>query len=384
MTTPVEVTIEKLIFGGEGLAHHDGKACFIEGALPGERVVARVTADKKNFLKARILKILETSPDRVKPPCAYITRCGGCQYQHLTYPAELAAKESQLKEVLAPLKLPDEVYLPITASPREYGYRNSVTLHRTSRDSAAQPMAFIGRDNHSKIQIDRCLLLDDALTGVFEAKYRFKKDQEKITFKLSHKNEIVGDDKEVFIRVRIGDEELIANSTGFFQNNLAVTTLLAGQVKQWVAETKPDVFYDLYAGVGTFSFLSACEVPKIVCIEESGPNTAALAMNREEKKITQLTSITGRVEKTFPGIYAQDESSRPVIFLDPPRQGMAPELVRFLVQARKAYRLIYVSCDAATLARDLTHLAGVYRVTKVAAFDMFPKTKHLEVAVLLS
>lgn len=381
----IEVTIEKLVFGGEGLAHYEGKACFVEGALPGERVVARVTADKKNFLKARLVKILSTSPERVKAPCVFVEKCGGCQYQHMDYAAELSSKENQLKEVLAPLNIPQNVFSPITASPKDYGYRNSVTLHRTSRENAPQSMAFIGRDNTTKIKINTCLLVDPVLAQVFEAKYRFGKNQDKVTFKLSHNRDVVSDDKEVFFRVRIGEEELLANSKGFFQNNLAVTALLADKIRKWTEAASPDKFYDLYAGVGMFSFLAAKRVSDIVCIEDSLPNTAALAMNKAEKKVVRLTIVTEKVEKAFPKIYAEDTSAKPVIFIDPPRQGMSPDLVRFLISARKPHRFIYVSCDAATLARDLSHLLTVgYKVNEVAAFDMFPRTKHLEIAVLLS
>jgi tRNA/tmRNA/rRNA uracil-C5-methylase (TrmA/RlmC/RlmD family) len=381
----IEVTIEKLVFGGEGLAHHEGKACFVEGALPGERVVARVTADKKNFLKARAIKILSTSPSRVKAPCVYVEKCGGCQYQHLDYASELKAKEEQLKEVLAPLNLAPSVFQSIVSSSKDYGYRNSVTLHRSSRENTPQAMSFVGRDNTTKIKIDTCLLIDPVLAKVFEAKYRFGKDQDKVTFKLSHMNDIVSDEKEVFFRVKIGGEELIANSKGFFQNNLAVTALLTAKIKEWVTEAMPDKFYDLYAGVGTFSFLSAPDVSEIVCIEDSLPNTAALAMNKAEKNKTNLSIVTEKVERVFPKIYDEDTSLKRVIFIDPPRQGMSQDLVRFLMQAKKPYRFIYVSCDAATLARDLSHLiSSGYNVSKVVPFDMFPRTKHLEIAVLLS
>ena len=128
--TTLELIIGKCAFGGDGIALHEGKVYFVEGALPGERILAGVTEEKKNFSRAVILKILEPSSHRVDPPCPYVEHCGGCQYQHVDYREELRLKETQLAEIFRNMPgVSPEKIMPIAASDSDYGYRHSVTLH---------------------------------------------------------------------------------------------------------------------------------------------------------------------------------------------------------------------------------------------------------------
>ncbi len=383
-----ELLIEKTAFGGEGIGHVDGKTCFVEGALPGEKVEVRLLQDKKNFLRAKIVKILNASPERIQEPCAYIRSCGGCQYQHVTYAGELKIKEAQVKEALRYLTSSDpSVMKPIVASPKEYRYRNSVTLHAFSDPPPknAAPLAFFGRDNVSKVVIKDCLLVDEGLKPVFGEKFRIKSPKTKISFKLSEKGEIFSDAASQFFRVRVDDRLLMAGSEGFFQNNLEVTAQIAKKVSEKISLMKPGVFFDLYAGVGTFSVLSAASVPKIYAIEESKPSLDALRMNKEENKLASLEIIPGRVEKVFPDFFKKNPSENTVLFLDPPRQGLGGDLPGFLAEAEGIKGLLYLSCDLMTLARDLKTILskGRYRLEEVIPFDMFPHTKHIEVLAVL-
>jgi len=386
----VELFIVKSVFGGDGFALHEGKVYFVEGALPGERVLASVTEEKKNFSRARIAKILQSSPHRVEPPCRYASHCGGCQYQHADYREELRLKEAQLAEILktVPEITPDKIG-PIVASPADYGYRNSVTLHPIlSKKSKTAKLGFIAKDNVSKIAVQNCLLVDPKLSSIFSKEYTIKKD-DKVTFKLSEGSQIVSDSAATFFRVRLGGESFLTSSRGFFQNNLPVAALLAEKVREWTRSVKPDVFFDLYAGVGVFSILCAKEVKKIVCVEESPESVQALRMNREERKMTSLEIMEGRVEKTFPALWEKEKTASlaaSLVFLDPPRQGITPDLARFLAQNQGMGALVYVSCDPVTLARDLKLIlsSGRWKFRQVVPFDMFPRTMHLETAAFLT
>jgi len=376
----IELTVEKTAFGGEGIAHlPGGKTCFVEGALPGETVSAEILSEKKNFVKARVRQILQISPDRVTPPCPYYGHCGGCQYQHVSYPTELKFKEDQVRELLShQAGIDPGLIAPIRYSDRDYGYRNSVTLH-----AQKTMFGFIAKDNRSLIPIKNCLLADERLEPVFRSKPQKKKKADRVTFKLDEKGRIVSDLEETFFRIRLKEEPFLVSSKGFFQNNLAVTELIADQISGWIEEEAPEVFFDLYAGVGIFSFLSAKRVPNIVCVEENAQSIQALKMNRDERKRPSMEVLEGKVERIFPERFQKDARSKTLILMDPPRQGVDTGFARFLADRSDASSIIYLSCDPSTLARDLkTLLSGDrYRVAQIVPFDMFPRTAHVEVLV---
>ena len=198
-----------------------GKACFIEGVLPGETVEIKILKEEKNFLKAKLLKVIHPSPDRIDPPCPYLARCGGCQYQHVSYQKELEFKQFQIREMFERnLKVSPDLIRPIKFSSKEYGYRNSVTLHGTPKDKKPQTLGFIGRDNRSKVAVKNCLLADPALFSVFTSKFRVRKGEEEITFRVSKDGEIFSSQNEQFLSIKVLDEIIKTSSRGFFQNNL--------------------------------------------------------------------------------------------------------------------------------------------------------------------
>lgn len=383
----IEVFIEKIVFGGDGLGSVDGKACFVEGALPGETVIARLSQDKKNFLKARAVQILKRSPHRIEAPCRYAGRCGGCQYQHVAYPEELRLKETQIREIFErSLHIPASNIEAIIYSDKDFGYRNSVTLHRTVEDEKTpQHLGFIGSDNHSKVAVNNCLIADPRFEPLFLKKVLLKKNVDKLSFKLSEKGEIYSDQQDLFLRVFLSGQSLLVHSKGFFQNNLSVTELLVKRISTWIQQSGCRIFFDLYAGVGTFSFLSGQSAKKVTCIEESPYSIHALRMNKEERKCGTMEVIAGRVEKAFPPVFEKEKDAKSIVLLDPPRQGIEPSLAAYLSSEGVPENLIYLSCDPLTLVRDLKIILskGCYELETVTPFDMFPKTKHIETAVLL-
>lgn len=383
----IELTIEKLVFGGDGLGFVNGKACFVEGALPQEKVLARLLVDKSNYAKAKLVRVLAPSPERIKPPCPYIERCGGCQYQHLPYGEELRWKQNQVRESFDQhLKLDTVLIESIRPSPKSYGYRNSIALHRTSaKNGLPQRLGFIGRDNRSKVLIDHCLLADEHLKDIFTAPHTLKRTEEKRAFKLDEKNRVLTSEDEKLYRVRIGGTSLWTSSMGFFQNNLAVTELVAQQLAEWVEAIGPARFLDLYAGVGTFPILAARKAPEIYCFEESPYSTGCVRRNFKETGLSLTGVLTGRVEKTFPRFLLSNPKPGTLIFLDPPRQGIASSLANLLAKEADATDIIFLACDLQILLRDLRLILapGHYRVRTVVPFDMFPRTKHIELLVWL-
>ncbi len=383
----VVLKVTRSTFGGEGIASHEGKVCFVPGALPGETVEADIVQDKKNFLRARLLKVLAPSPDRTAPECEHYGYCGGCQYQHVSSAAERRFKEAQVAETLehlAGLKVPVR---PIVHAEAEYGYRNSVTFRITRPSKTGRPvLSYTAADNVSSVGVKHCGILDRRFDVLLDRPFTAKPKTEKIAFKLSEKGEIVSDEEERFFRVRLAGESLLVNSKGFFQTNLRVTELLTGQVKHWLAEAAPDAFFDLYAGVGTFTWLCAAGIPRIFCVEESPFSVAALKMNREERKASHVELVEGRVEKAFGPLWERVSAQKAAVLVDPPRQGLEASLAKKLGTLEGAGTLLYISCDIPTLARDLRLIlaGGRFDVREVVPFDMFPRTKHIEAAVLLT
>lgn len=370
------------MLGGECLSVHDGKTCFIEGAIPGEEVEIRVIQEKKNFLRARVVGIIKPSSERVEPVCPHVTLCGGCQYQHMSYQEELRWKEAQVRETLE--KALGAVRIqPIISGPKSYGYRRSATFHAVSGGRGKKSsFSYIGKDNKSAVILKQCDLLDPAIERmVLDVPMNAAG---KIGYKLSASGSVVDDRKESFFRVKLLGKTLIAHSQAFFQNNWEVTEKMAEKVREWVSRAEPKVFFDLYAGVGTFSFLCAGGKGSAVAIEESRQAVSALRMNREESGWEELEILEGRVERIFPGAWEKSGSLEAVLLLDPPRTGMENGLCEYLAHKVNAKRLVYISCDPATLARDLRVLTeGNWKLEEAVPFDMFPRTKHVETVALL-
>lgn len=387
----IELTIDKVAFGGDGIAIHDGKVVFVEDVLPGERVRVRITQDKKNFSRAQVVEIIEPSTHRQMPECVYIKHCGGCQYQHMDYTTELGLKQAQLREIFSAVPGLDISRIrPIVASNKVYGYRNGFTLHTINlKKKKIKILGFVGRDNTSIIPIEKCLIADDTLNLILkQKKYAFKENVEKIAFKLAEDGSVISDMDERYYRARIGERSILASSKGFFQTNLFIAGRIAEKLSDWLRDLSVEKFFDLYAGVGTFALLCAQAGSKIYAVEENPANVEALKMNRSDMGLTdRMEIVQGRVENVFPGLWTREASSKSMLILDPPRQGLSQDLAKFLSALKDpGPSLAYISCDPVTLARDLKIIlsSGAFDIQEIAPFDMFPRTHHIETAVLLT
>ena len=382
----IELTIEKLVFGGDGLGFVDGKAYFVEGALPGEKVLARITNDKKNYGKARLIKVLSPSPERLTPPCPYVQSCGGCQYQHIRYTDELRWKELQVRESFAQtIRIDPALIQPIRQGPREYHYRQSITLHRTAKNNQKpSPLAFIGRDNRSFVFIQNCLLAGESLQNVFKELHTLGKYETKRVFKIAENGAIVSSEEDKLYRIRLADELFWAHSRGFFQNNLEVTQQVVEELQNIVEMVKPSRFIDLYSGVGTFAALAGSQAQEIFCFEESIYAVECLKRNLKERQLPGAI-FKGRVEQTFPNFWLGNQKEGSLVLLDPPRLGITYDLASFFAKADKMKNIIYLACDLQILIRDLKIILskGRYQIKTIVPFDMFPRTKHLEVLAWL-
>jgi 23S rRNA (uracil1939-C5)-methyltransferase len=437
------LNIEKLIYGGDGLARlpaesprnaspankdsSRGKAVFVPFVLAGEKIEAAITEEKPGFARAQASKIIEPSPHRTQPPCPHFTRCGGCHYQHATYEHQLEIKKEILRENLRRIaKLELECEIQAHPSP-PWNYRNRSRLQvRTHPEFAAGYFKFA---SHDLLPVEECPISSPlinrgiaalwhsgraakAVEGVREVEFFANADDTKLLLEFlcapearraavrAWAEELCATIPEIAgiaafrepkkgvqePLVTVGASELSyqtktatyrVSAGAFFQTNRFLTDELIEIV---TAGRSGDLALDLYAGVGLFSTALACNVRHIVSVESSQTAARDLQYNLPANgKAVQATSeqFLGEPDKARPA-KASSAPKPDLVVVDPPRNGLGDAVVRALAIVA-APSLTYVSCDPATLARDLVPLqAAGYRVSEVHLVDLFPQTYHLE------
>ena len=344
----LSLEIQDVAFGGKGVARHDGKVYFVPFTIPGEKVRARVLRQKKNFGEAELVAVERPSPGRVAPPCPYFGECGGCSYQHIAYARQLEFKAAQVEQTLRRVgKLAKVPMRPIIGAPRPYGYRNRLRVH-----SEGGVTGFFAYDARVLVDIEQCAL---AVPEVNRALRRLRATP-----------------------VREGDYSLRAPGGGpyFEQTNPEVTALLVEAIRALVRGK--GVLVDAYCGAGLFARALADRFEKVVGIEE---NPAAVESARRSAQPHE-SYIAGEVSAHLGEVLAMHEPSRTTLLLDPPSEGLAPRVCDLLLGGAPA-EVIYVSCNPATLARDLAALGGGYELLAVIPLDMFPQTAEIEVVAHL-
>jgi 23S rRNA (uracil1939-C5)-methyltransferase len=344
----IELEIRDVAFGGKGVARHEGKVYFVPFTIPGETVSARVVRQKKNFAEAELVGVRVPSPDRVVPPCPYFGRCGGCSYQHISYPRQLAIKAAQVEQTLRRVgRLAPVPMQPAIGAPQPYGYRNRLRVH-----SAGGITGFFAHDARALVDVAECAL---AVPEVNRALRRLRETP-----------------------VREGDYSLRAPGGGpfFEQTNPAVTAALVEVVRKSVRGS--GVLVDAYCGAGLFARALADRFQKVVGIEE---NEAAVASARRAAQPHE-SYISGEVSAHLGDVLAQHSAAEVTVLLDPPTEGLAARVSDILLAAAPA-DLLYVSCNPATLARDLSALGSAYELLAVTPLDMFPQTAEIEVVAHL-
>ena len=363
-STTVSVTISDIAFGGEGVARLEDFVIFVPFVALGEDVEVEITEVKKRFARAKLLKVTSASPDRVVPPCPYFGDCGGCQYQHIDYAAQLRIKHKQIVDLFDRVgKFPEALIDPVISCPQPYGYRNRIMI-RSQWDKFKQRLTigFLRAESRLVVDIEECKIAEPALNQEIQR---------------VRKNPPPKGGLKVVLRVPPEGWELPGDS--FFQNNFFLLPKLVETVRERVRESKSRFLIDTYCGVGFFSVELGDLVERFVGIEVDRPAIVAARKNAEKRGLTNGEFIGGRTEELLPGLIGRFDRGATTIILDPPRTGCPPETMQLLERVRPA-QIIYVSCHPATLARDLNILcaSGVFKLAKVVPLDMFPQTQHVE------
>lgn len=392
----VEFEVLDIAHGGEGVGRVDGKAHFVPGVIPGETVIAKITKDGGSWARTELIEIRQPSPSRIDPPCPHAEACGGCQWQHAEYETQLAWKRNTLVAQLRHIgKLDDPPVNDIVAGGPPFGYRNRMDY----RVSNAMPALHRAR-SHELVELTVCELLDPLLADIFhrlgpldgvdrltlrcgtntgeriaivEGELPAQAPEWGARLAVQRGREVLAVDGEPSISERIGDNSYRISAGSFFQNNSHGAAVLVDLVAAVLEPSERDTLLDAYAGVGLFGVALGNRVDRVIAVESNKPAVADLRRNLKAAGIDHRV-IRGKMEKV-----AADLDEYPDLAVaDPPRSGLGEAGIA-AVTAGDPFRLAYVSCDPASLARDTLLLAERgYQLLEVTPVDLFPQTFHIE------
>ncbi|RNC85280.1 MAG: 23S rRNA (uracil(1939)-C(5))-methyltransferase RlmD [Balneola sp.] len=456
----ITLKIEGAAFKGKGIGKIDGMAVFVSGTMPGDFVKARIIKRKKNFREAKLLEILDPSPDRITPLCSHANVCGGCSWQHVPYAKQLDYKTQQVTDHIRRIGNLDTPVHTAIKSDNELYYRNkmeySVSDRRWLTEEEIRSDDFVDDSGffaglHAPGRFDKILNLNEChlqqkesfeildfirgycITNGIAPYNTFQKTGflrhvmirnsfytedfmvNLVTFE--HNQELIealsdallekfpvittivnnindtpsptsiGRIERVihgqgFIRDKIGDFEFKIHPNAFFQTNTAQAEKLYNVALEFAELQEGDVVYDLYCGVGTLSLYMSKKASKVLGIELVEVAVENARFNAKENKVENVSFIKGDMKDVFTEEIVSEFGAPDVLITDPPRAGMHPDVVSRLCDL-KVPRIVYVSCDSSTMARDLKILSEVYDVLEVQPVDMFPQTYHVEAVAKL-
>jgi len=428
------LSVTSLAYGGDSVAKApDGRTVFVTGACPGDTVAAEVTADHERFLRARVVEILDPSPERRKPPCPYFGECGGCQWQHVAHGAQVTAKGAAVADALSRIggvAAPD--VRDVLTGGHAYGYRNKVefTVGEDARGGLVLGLSAAGTQR--LVPIASCMLLPEkrraypkalagalrflsrggslgltrvavrcasrtgdvevdlwAHPGPFQRAAAVKTLSSAVRFETLTRVLARGDVKardvsnvevlagQGYLRERMNDFEYRISAPSFFQVNTPVAEAMTRLVLEELAPDGSDRVLDVFAGVGTFTLPLAELAGDVVALESYGPAVRDLRRNIEYAG-SEVDMAPGDAARTLPEVGAAD-----LAVLDPPRAGLSEDVADALA-ACGPRRIVYVSCDPATLARDVARFRDLgYSFVRATPVDLFPQTYHTETVAVL-
>ena len=393
------VEIERILPGGVGLAHAENRTLLVSLAAPGDVVRVRVERTRGKVAFASIVEVIKPSPERVEPPCPYFGRCGGCDFQQLNYEAQLRIKVEIIRDCLHRITQLDPLpFINIQPSPHEWRYRARANWQF---DPQTRALGYFERGSHRVCDVAECAVLVPELEAVLESLREQLRDGS-IEIPATDIDVVAGDvgvsvssafngfneshpvatapgtDYAGEVNRKIGGETYYFSANAFFQTNHA---LLEKLIHEAVKEAHGSTAIDLYCGVGLFTLPLARSFDQVIGIEFNRTSAEFARRNVENAQLLNARVINARVDDWLQN--HSDQRTIDFILLDPPRTGAEPAVIEGILSLRPK-QISYVSCDAATLARDLKALrAGGYSLDSVAAFDMFPQTHHVETIVRL-
>lgn len=446
----VELRIEKMAFGGQGVARLNGFVIFVNGAVPGDKAFVRIVRKKRDYAEARITEQLEPSPDRVQAPCPYCGFCGGCQWQHVRYECQLAYKKAHIIEAMARIGgLRDVLVHDVIPSEKIYGYRNKMEFSFSDRrwllpeemDKPERKSGFalglhVPGTYHKVIDVEACLLQEETGNQILREVKRYVKDCDVPVYGLrSHEgfwrfltirhapssdewmvnlvtkderrdllqpmahalsreiqdirtivNNIntrraaiaVGEREEIlygegYIQDRIGGFIFQISANSFFQTNSLTAEKLYKKIFEYAELQGSETVIDLYSGTGTIPIFLSKQSKIVIGIEIAESAIRDAEKNCQVNGIRNCQFICGDIREKLSNLRIRPD----VLVIDPPRAGMHKDVLGKVMEMA-VERLVYVSCNPTTLARDLVQLKQDYEVVEIQPVDLFPQTYHIE------
>ena len=392
--------IEKLDHQGRGISKINGKVIFIPNAYIGETVEVEITKDIKKYMEGKVIKYIKTSSDRIKYNCPYYHECGGCDIAHINYEKQLEFKKNTVIDIFKRYANLD-INPNICESKDKLHYRNKVVLHVENNKKG-----FYKDETNELVPIDSCLLLNKKLNDVINSyngrlnisdlkEILLRTNGEEVLVKFTSNNELLNanivlkdkENKEVeeatkyikdnAIIFNLGKYKYAVTADSFFQVNTKQTINLYNKVREYIGKYKVNMVLDLYCGTGTIAIYISDLCNKVVGVEVNKSSITCANYNKLLNKINNVEFIEGDVSTVI-----NNEMNPNLIVVDPPRSGLDDKTI-YTIKQIQPKKLIYVSCNPMTLARDVQKLSEEYKLNDIELFDMFPNTHHVESVCLL-
>ena len=393
-----EVEIKSYDHKGRGIARINEKIVFVEDALIGEKVNVEIIKDNKKYMEAKVIKRLETSKDRCNSNCMYYDKCGGCNISSLSYENQLKFKKEKVIDIFN--KYLNMIINPDIIKTSEYNYRNKIVLHVIDGK-----IGYYEKNTNKLVEIDKCLLATESINSIIKLiKDNLDlKEVSKIMIRNTYKETMVAFDGTInidkLIKVldivdsiyvndklvkgkdriieKLGDYLFYISKDSFFQVNTKQAYNLYNQVLEFANLNEKDIVLDLYCGTGTIGIFLSKYCKKVIGIEI---NKSAVEDANNNKKLNNINNIAF-INDTA-SIISKIDNKANVVILDPPRSGLDKLTTNTLIENR-VDKIVYVSCDPMTLARDIKNLRFVYEIKDIKIFDMFAQDYHVETVILL-
>ena len=376
----IELAIDTVAFGGAGVGRYGKMVVFIPFTADGDMVSVKITAVKKRFATAELQCIHSPSPFRITPRCAAYTRCGACSYQHITYEHQVVLKNGQVRDALKRIgrfhNIPMEDTIP---SPQAYKYRGKADFHVAEGEGKERAIGFAARASNDIVDLERCEIVHESIN---ETLFLMRQDRPPVgrrSLWAAPAEEVSGSR----ILRRVKGREMLVPRDGFFQANLYLTDILVDVVAEFCNLSGSETVLDGYCGSGLFSVFLAPRCGRLYGIESEGDAVRCAEENLNRAGINSAVFYTGNMARILRDRFIRESLKVDVALVDPPRIGLESDTIAAL-GALNPPKIVYVSCNPATLARDLRALASFgYRIMRIQPLDMFPHTSHIETVVLL-
>lgn len=380
------IKIEKLIFGGQGFARIGGKACFIWGVVPGDEVEVEIKKEKKNFVEAELKEVISPSQIRIEPKEDHYLACS--PWQIIDWSEENKWKEIIAEEVFSrtgKIELNPNIYF----TNQEFNYRNKMTFRVFSKKDGSRSLAFYGRESHSFCPAIKCELatkeINNQMTDIVSWLNDKNEEVDNVLIRSNSQGQVMAGAflgrkqikhwGEEFLQEKIFNVGLTYGLGSFFQVNVPVFTEVLFDIKKYL--NKDDEIIDYYSGVGAISLPLFTKFKSAVLVEDNKEAVKFAKINILNNKIKNCLAVKGTIAGNLDYI-----TENKVVILDPPRAGLEKKVLRKLINT-KPRKIIYLSCDLATQARDLANLKDFYKISFSQLYNFFPRTPHIESLLVL-